>query len=183
MAKTPSRMVPLGTPAPEFSLTDSVSGETLELSDFSAPVLAVMFICNHCPFVKHINRSLVEVAAEYQRKGVDFVAISSNDIENYPEDSPERMRELAREEGYPFPYLFDESQQVAKSYGAECTPDFFVFDAERKLAYRGRFDGSSPGNSVPVDGSELSGALDALLSGQSPSTEQHPSIGCNIKWK
>ncbi|RMF00015.1 MAG: thioredoxin family protein [Chloroflexi bacterium] len=180
----PSTMVPLGTLAPDFALPDVVSGQTVRLAEAkSDKATVVMFICNHCPYVKHVNSQLVALANDYQPKGVAFIAISSNDVENYPEDSPEKMKEVAETLGYPFPYLFDETQDVARAYDAACTPDFFIFDGQMKLVYRGQLDGSRPGNSVPVTGADVRAALDAVLAGQLPSPNQTPSMGCNIKWK
>lgn len=176
-------MIPLGTPAPAFSLPDP-SGKTFALRDFAdAPALLVMFICNHCPFVKHLRSEIADLAKEYQQRGVAIVAINSNDVQNYPDDSPEKMVSEAREAGYTFPYLFDESQTVAKAYEAACTPDFFLYDKDRKLVYRGQFDGSRPGNDVPVTGEDLRAALDTVLAGAPAPEPQQPSIGCNIKWK
>ena len=178
-----SVMTPLGTAAPDFALPDT-EGRTVSRDDFAdAPALLVMFICNHCPFVKHVREELARLGEEYQRRGVAVVAINANDAERYPDDSPQAMRQEASEVGYTFPYLFDESQAVAHAYGAACTPDFFVFDAQRRLAYRGQLDDSRPGNDVPVTGEDLRAALDAVLNGHSPSPEQAPSIGCGIKWK
>jgi len=183
MAQTPSTMIPLGTEAPDFSLSDT-DGKTVRLQDFDdAPALLVMFICNHCPFVKHLREALADFAREYQPKGLAIVAINSNDVENYPDDSPEKMKREKEQIGYPFPYLFDESQDVAKRYKAACTPDFFVFDRERRLVYRGQFDDSRPGNDEPITGIDLRAAVDAALAGKPPSEDQKPSIGCNIKWK
>lgn len=183
MARTPSNMVPLGTPAPDFALPDT-DGTTRSLADFAgSPVLLVTFICNHCPFVKHIQKSFVALANEYLAKGVAVVAISSNDVEAYPQDGPEAMKAEKAAAGYAFPYLFDGTQEIALAYKAACTPDFFVYDRERKLAYRGQMDGSRPGNDVPNDGADLRAALDALLAGTPVSEKQIPSIGCNIKWK
>ncbi len=184
MARTESNMIPLGTKAPDFSLPDTVSGTTMTLDDIaSAKATVLMFLCNHCPYVKHINPGLVELANDYQPKGVAFAAISSNDVENYPDDSPELMKVTAEEEGYPFPYLYDESQEVARAYDAACTPDLYVFDGERRLVYRGQLDRSRPGSDIPVTGKDLRAALDAVLSGQPVNAEQWPSVGCNIKWK
>ncbi len=184
MVLTPSNMLPIGTSAPDFSLPDTVSGKTFNLAELATgKATVIMFICNHCPYVKHVNDELVRLARDYQPRGVGFIAISANDVDNYPDDSPEKMKQLAGELGYTFPYLYDESQTVARAYDAACTPDFFVFDAERKLAYRGRLDGSTPGNALPVTGAELRAALDALLRGELPDSEQNPSVGCNIKWK
>ncbi|MDY0166018.1 MAG: thioredoxin family protein [Thermoguttaceae bacterium] len=183
MVRTPSTMLPLGTQAPDFSLPDP-DGKLVSLSDFSdAPVLLVAFICNHCPFVKHIAEGFAALAKDYQAKGVAVVAINSNDVENYPDDSPAKMAEEIKARGYTFPYLLDETQQVAKAYRAACTPDFYVFDAGRQLVYRGQLDGSRPGNEVPVTGEDLRAALDAALAGRPTADDQKPSIGCNIKWK
>jgi len=183
MAQTPSTMIPLGTPAPPFSLPDP-SGKVFRLEDFpDAQALLVMFICNHCPFVKHLRQPLADFAKEYQQRGVAIVAINSNDVANYPDDSPEKMAEESRLAGYTFPYLFDETQEVAKAYDAACTPDFFLYDKDRKLVYRGQFDDSRPGSDIPVTGKDLRAALDAVLAGQPVPQDQKPSIGCNIKWK
>ncbi|MGE0538107.1 MAG: thioredoxin family protein [Pirellulales bacterium] len=184
MALTPSTMLPLGTPAPDFSLRDAVSGDTVSMSDFAeSPALLVMFLCNHCPFVKHVADELAQLGRDYSDKGVGIVAISSNDIKTHPDDAPEKMEAEARHRGYTFPYLFDEAQEVAKSYRAACTPDFFVFDRERKLAYRGQLDSSRPDSGIPVTGTDLRAALDAVLAGKPTASEQRPSVGCNIKWK
>jgi thiol-disulfide isomerase/thioredoxin len=182
MARTPSHMVPLGTAAAPFSLPD-IDDEIVSLSNCEGEPLLVMFICNHCPFVRHIRAGLSAFAYEYTRKGLSIVAINSNDVETYPDDSPAMMKKEASEAGYVFPYLFDESQDVAKAYGAACTPDFFLFDRDHRLAYRGQFDDSRPGNDVPVTGSSLRAAVDAVLSGRDVPGEQRPSVGCNIKWK
>ncbi len=179
MAMTPSNMLPLGTTAPDFRLPDVSSGETKSLSELkSEKATLVMFICNHCPFVKHVKDQLIALAKDYEDQGVSCVAISSNDVANYPDDSPEKMKE----EGYPFPYLYDESQEVAKAYQAACTPDFYLFDGNLSLVYRGQLDDSRPGNDIPVTGKDIRNALDALLAGESPSEDQKPSVGCNIKW-
>lgn len=184
MAQTASTMLPLGTLAPDFHLLEPLTAKKVSLSDFqNAPALLVMVICNHCPFVKHIRQELVQFARDYQAKGVAIVAINANDVANHPNDSPENMAEDAKSFGYPFPYLYDESQAVAKAYHAACTPDFFLFDANRKLSYRGQFDGSRPGNEVAITGNDLRMAVDAVLAGQPAPSEQRPSIGCNIKWK
>lgn len=184
MAETPSNMLPLGTKAPDFELPDVVSGKTMKLEDFKSPeAVVIMFICNHCPYVKHVNSQLTQLARDYQPKGINFVAISSNDAKNYPEDSPEKMKEYAEKLEYPFPYLYDESQEVAKAYDAACTPDFYVFDRDMKLVYRGRLDESRPGSGKPVTGGDLRDALDSILKGLPVSKEQIPSVGCNIKWK
>jgi peroxiredoxin len=183
MARTPSTMLPLGTAAPDFTLPDTEGGR-VALADFrDAPALLVMFICNHCPFVKHVRHELARIGEEYGRRGAAVVAISSNDAEAYPADAPPRMREEKAEAGYSFPYLFDETQEVAGAYRAACTPDFFVFDGDHRLVYRGQLDDSRPGNGVPVTGADLRAALDALLEGRPVPTEQKPSLGCNIKWR
>ncbi|NVJ45623.1 MAG: thioredoxin family protein [Cytophagia bacterium] len=184
MARTPSNMLPLGTPAPDFKLPDAVSSKILSLDELkSDKATVVMFICNHCPFVKHVDAGIVSLAKDYQAKGVSFIAISSNDVENYPQDSPELMKEEAEKVGYTFPYLYDETQAIAKAYDAACTPDFYVFDADMKCAYRGQLDSSRPGNGVPVTGKDLRAALDEVLEGKEVSAPQIPSLGCNIKWK
>jgi peroxiredoxin len=184
MAQTASTMLlPLGATAPPFELADP-SGRRVSLGSFDgSPALLVAFICSHCPFVKHVRAGFAALAAEYQKRGVAVVAIASNDAKAYPEDGPEGMAAEAREVGYTFPYLFDETQEVAKAYGAACTPDFFLFDRERRLFYRGQMDGSRPGNGVPVTGEDLRGALDAVLEGRPAPDVQRPSLGCNIKWK
>jgi peroxiredoxin len=184
MAATPSTMLPLGTPAPDFTLPDTVSGKTLSLDDLKSDTATlIMFICNHCPYVKHVEHELVRLAKDYQPRGVSFIAISSNDIEAYPADSPEEMNRLAESLGFSFPYLFDESQDVARSYQAACTPDFYIFDGALKLAYRGQLDDSRPSNGMPVTGHDMRAALDAILKGEPVPEPQRPSIGCNIKWK
>ncbi len=184
MALTPSNMIPLGTKAPGFNLPDAVSGTEMSLEQLkSDKATVIMFICNHCPYVKHVQRGLVELANDYISKGVAFIAINSNDVANYPDDSPENMKKDAERLGYPFPYLFDESQQIAKAYDAACTPDFYIFDSELNLVYRGQMDDSRPGNGKPVTGEDIRKALDQILSGQSITEDQIPSIGCNIKWK
>lgn len=184
MARTPSTMLALGTEAPDFALPEPATGRTVSLSSFAeAPVAVVMFLSNHCPFVKHIADGLADFGREYGEKGVAIVAINANDVESYPADAPERMVEEVALRGYTFPYLFDGSQEVAKAYEAACTPDFFVFDADRKLVYRGQFDAARPSLDVPVTGGDLRAACDAALRGDVPVGEQLPSIGCNIKWK
>ena len=184
MSRTPSNMLPLGTLAPDFKLLDTVSGQMLSLNELkSDKATVIMFICNHCPFVKHVDEEIVGLAKDYQAKGVSFIAISSNDVENYPQDSPELMKVEAEKVGYTFPYLYDESQEVAKSYQAACTPDFYVFDAELKCVYRGQLDDSRPGNGQPVTGKDLRSALDCVLNNEKIDFEQRPSLGCNIKWK
>lgn len=183
VARTPSTMAPLGTPAPAFSLPDTV-GRIVSMDDFAgAPALLVMFICNHCPYVKHLRSALASFARENMERGLAVVAINANDAERYPDDSPEAMKREKAAHEYPFPYLHDETQEVALAYGAACTPDFFLFDRDRKLVYRGQFDDSRPGNDVPVTGSDLRVAVDAVLAGEEPPEVQKPSIGCNIKWK
>lgn len=184
MALTESNMLPLGTKAPDFNLPDTVSGKNISLQDISSDkATVIMFTCNHCPYVIHVNPEIVNVSNDYSKKGVNFVAISSNDVENYPMDSPEKMTELAKQEGYNFPYLYDETQEVAKAYDAACTPDFYVFDRNLKLAYRGRLDASRPNSGIPLTGSDLRAALDNVLAGKAVSEVQYPSAGCNIKWK
>ena len=183
MAATPSKMVPLGTPAPDFSLSDT-DGSTVSLSDFDgARALLVMFICNHCPFVKHVQGALARLGREYQERGVAVVAINSNDAEAFPDDAPDKMRVEKARVGYTFPYLFDATQEVARAYQAACTPDFFLYDSGKRLAYRGQLDSSRPGNAVPVTGADLRAALDAVLASRPAPAEQQPSIGCNIKWR
>ena len=184
MVMTPSSMMPLGTSAPYFELQDTVSEKKVSLADLkSETATVIMFICNHCPYVIYVLSGLVKLANDYKPKDVSFIAINANDIENYPEDSPEKMRELARGLGDPFPYLFDETQSVARSYGAACTPDFFIFDNALKCAYRGQLDDSRPGNATPVTGSDIRDALNNILSQKPVNPDQKPSIGCNIKWK
>ncbi|RYU96403.1 thioredoxin family protein [Emticicia agri] len=186
MARTESTMLPIGTLAPIFILPDTITGQLLSLNDLrSEKATVVMFICNHCPYVLHVKDELVKLAKDYQPKGVSFVAISSNDAEQYPQDGPEAMKVFARESGFTFPYLYDESQDVARAYEAACTPDFYVFDGALNLRYRGRLDDSRPKmeNPKPVTGSDLRGALNAILANQLVSEIQYPSMGCNIKWK
>ncbi|MFT4249777.1 MAG: thioredoxin family protein [Candidatus Woesearchaeota archaeon] len=184
MAVTPSNMVPLRSKAHPFTLLDVVSGTKKSYEELREENgVVIMFICNHCPFVKHINQGLVRVANQYQKKGIRFVAISSNDAKNYPEDSPENMKEVAKKQQYPFVYLYDETQEVAKKYKAACTPDFFVYDSNDELFYRGQLDESRPGNDIPVTTSHLQEALNKLLAGEQPPEEQIPSAGCGIKWK
>jgi thiol-disulfide isomerase/thioredoxin len=178
-----STMLPLGTPAPDFRLP-TPDGRLVGRDDVAdAPALLVMFICNHCPYVKHIRSGLAAFARDYRPRGLAIVAINSNDVASYPDDRPEKMAEEARAAGYPFPYLYDETQAVAKAYRAACTPDFFLFDRERRLVYRGQFDDSRPGNDRPVTGRDLRAAADAVLAGRAVAEDQRPSIGCNIKWK
>lgn len=183
MAVTPSNMLPLGTPAPRFCLPDT-AGRTVDIEDFKdSQALLVIFMCNHCPFVKHVRQGLAEMTRDFQKMGVAVVGINANDVASYPEDSVENMAREAKSAGYSFPYLFDESQSVAKAYRAACTPDFFLFDRERKLAYRGQMDESRPNNGIPVTGADLRGAVDAVLKGHPTPKNQKPSIGCNIKWR
>jgi peroxiredoxin len=185
MAYTESTMLPLGTKAPDFELPDTVSGKILHLSGLASPkATVIMFLCNHCPYVLYVNEEIVRIATEYQAKGVAFIGISSNDADNYPEDAPDKMSEHARITGYTFPYLYDETQEVARAYDAACTPDFYVFDANLQLAYRGQLDSSRPKrNPTPSTGEDLRAALEAVLRHQPVSTVQRPSGGCNIKWK
>ena len=183
MALTPSTMLPLGTTAPDFSLPDT-NGKTVSLADLKdAPTLLVIFMCNHCPYVKHIRAGLAQLARDYQPKRVAIVGINSNDAMNYPEDSPARMKDEVKSAGYIFPYLYDETQAVAKAYRAACTPDIYLFDKNHKLVYRGQLDDSRPGNGIPVTGKDLRAALDAVLAGKPVPQNQKASIGCNIKWK
>ena len=183
MAVTASEMLSLGTQAPDFTLVDT-KGNKVSLADFKdAPALLVIFMCNHCPFVKHVFRKLTELVKGYQAQGAAVVGINSNDVSTYPDDSPEMMAKVAEETGFTFPYLYDETQDVAKAYRAACTPDFFLFDKSRKLVYRGQMDDSRPGNDIPVTGTDLTEALDAVLGGIPVNSSQKPSMGCNIKWK
>lgn len=183
MVLTPSTMLPLGTKAPDFALPDT-DGKTVRLADFAdKPALLVAFICNHCPYVKHIAAGFARLANDYQARGVAVVAINSNDVQSHPDDSPAKMRDEVKLRGYKFPYLFDETQKVAQAYHAACTPDFYVFDRDRKLVYRGQLDSSRPDNGIPVTGADLAAALDAALAGKAAPEPQRPSIGCNIKWR
>lgn len=184
MAAVESTMLELGIEAPYFSLHDVLTGKTVTLDDYKGNRgLLVMFICNHCPYVKMIKQEFVKFATEFMPRGIALVAISSNDVENYPDDSPEKMKEDAEQYGYPFPYLFDESQEIAKAYKAACTPDLFLFDEELKLYYRGQFDDARPKNEIKPSGRDLRKATDSMLAGESSPEKQIPSIGCNIKWK
>jgi peroxiredoxin len=184
MARTESAMLALGTPAPVFALPDVVSGRTVELQSVVGPKgLLVMFICRHCPFVKHLEKALAQLGLDYQGKGIGIVAISSNDAANYPDDAPESLAQQARNLGFVFPYLYDETQEAARAYDATCTPDFFLFDDNLQLVYRGQFDSSRPGNEVPITGKDLRAAINALLAGEPIHPIQKPSLGCNIKWK
>lgn len=183
MALTPSTMPELGEPAPDFALP-GISGHTVRRDDFAdAAGLLVVFWCNHCPYVKHLKPAFAERAREWQARGIAIVAINANDADDYPDDDPDRMREDAETFGYTFDYLHDESQQVARDYRAACTPDFFLYDGNRRLFYRGQYDGSRPGNDLPITGADLGHAIDALLAGNPPPAGQKPSIGCNIKWR
>lgn len=183
MALVESNMLPIGTEAPNFHLKDTVSDNYYSLDDLkSDKATVIMFICNHCPFVIHVNPELVRLGNEYRNKGVSFIAISSNDVENYPEDAPDKMAIVAKVLKFPFPYLYDKRQEVAKSYDAACTPDFYVFNSKMNLAYRGRLDQSRPGNSIPLSGEDLRNAIDKTLAGEAVEP-QYPSAGCNIKWK
>ncbi len=184
MALTPSNMLPLGTKAPNFLLMDTVSGNYMSFDQLKSEVATVvMFICNHCPYVIHVNPEILRIANEYRSKGVSFIAISSNDVENYPDDDPDKMRLVAKVLQFPFPYLYDKRQEVAKSYDAACTPDFYVFNGKDELSYRGRLDESSPGNGKKLDGADLRTALDNVISNSPQIENQVPSMGCNIKWK
>lgn len=184
MVLTASTMLGLGTEAPNFQLPDVTTGETVSLDDFSGnKALLVMFICKHCPYVVHVQEELARLGNEYQARDVGVVAIGSNDVDAYPGDAPGELKNMAREHGFQFPYCFDESQAIAKAYTAACTPDFFLFDQDRRLAYRGQLDDSRPGSDAPVTGEDLRGALDTVLAGDTPDPEQQPSLGCNIKWK
>lgn len=184
MALVSSNMLSLGTVAPDFLLTDAISGKIFSYNDLSSKqATLVMFICNHCPYVIHVREQLVLLANEYIAKGVSFIAINSNDVENYPDDSPENMKKIAEQFGYPFAYLFDQNQSVGRAYDAACTPDFYLFDSNNKLAYRGRLDASTPGSALPVTGEDLRFALDDLLAGNTVNPVQTPSMGCSIKWR
>ncbi|TXN35056.1 thioredoxin family protein [Flagellimonas hymeniacidonis] len=183
MARTPSNMLPLGTKAPSFMLIDTVSNTSYTLEDLKGKKgTVVMFICNHCPFVIHVNPEISKLGKEYKDKGIGFIAISSNDVINYPQDAPHLMKQKAAEVGYSFPYLYDETQEVAKAYDAACTPDFYLFDENLKLVYRGQLDDSRPGNELSLTGIDLRSAIEALLNGEQIAEDQKPSIGCNIKW-
>jgi len=184
MAETPSNMLPLGTKAPNFKLFDTVTNQTVSLDALkSETATVIMFICNHCPYVKHIQHKIVEIAKKYQAKACSFVAINSNDIKNYPADSPDKMKQEAEKNHYSFPYLYDETQEIAKAFMAACTPDFYIFDGGLSCVYRGRFDEATPGNNKLVTGKDLTDALDAILAGKNVNEDQKPSVGCNIKWK
>lgn len=184
MARTPSTMLPLGTELPDFSLRNAIDGRTVGAGDLEgAKASLIMFICNHCPFVQHVVDEIGRIARDYQQRGVQVVAINSNDIQAYPQDGPQHMKRLAFSQGWGFPFLFDEEQEAARAFQAACTPDFYVFDGEGKLAYRGQMDDSRPGNDRPVTGADLRAALDAVLAGEAPDEDQTPSIGCNIKWR
>lgn len=184
MAETLSKMIPIGFTAPDFILWDAISNKKRSLNEIkSDKATVIIFICNHCPFVKHVNDELVRLANLYIPKGISFIAINSNDVKNYPEDSPEKMKEYAARLNYPFPYLYDESQEVAKAYDAACTPDFYIFNKDLKCVYRGQLDDSRPSNGKPVTGKDIRNALDAILDKRQVSSHQLPSIGCNIKWK
>src|SRR5712671_531873 len=183
MVQTPSTMLSLGTKAPDFSLLEPATGKKRSLSEFKAPATVIMFICNHCPFVIHVRDEITRLTRDYAAKGVAFVAINSNSVESHPQDGPEHMAELVRELGWTFPFLFDATQDAAKAYHAACTPDFYVFDRDHRLAYRGQLDESRPSNGKPVTGKDLRAAIDDVLAGRPAAAEQRPSIGCNIKWK
>ncbi|GGG59507.1 thioredoxin family protein [Bizionia arctica] len=184
MANTPSNMIPLGTQAPDFNLIDTVSENQYSLNELKGiNATVIMFLSNHCPFVKHVSKEISDIAKNYKSGGVNFIAISSNDVENYPEDSPEKMKQNAIDEGFIFPYLYDKSQKIAKAYDAACTPDFYVFDQDLKLVYRGQLDDSRPGNKIPSTGTDLRHAILCLIDKKENTRTQKPSIGCNIKWR
>jgi glutathione peroxidase-family protein len=183
MALTTSTMLPLGTKAPAFSLPDTISGNTITLDTFKNTPLLIMFICCHCPYVKHVQHELAKLGQDYKEKGLAIVAISSNDVDNYPDDAPDKMKAMAKSLSFNFPFCYDESQKTAIAYQAACTPDFFLFDASQKLVYRGQLDESRPGNNMPVTGKDLRAAIDAVLAGKPISEDQKTSVGCNIKWK
>ncbi|WP_452224098.1 thioredoxin family protein [Lacinutrix chionoecetis] len=184
MARTESNTFENGTLAPEFSLQDVVTNKTMNLHQLKGDKgTVIMFICNHCPFVVHVNKELVNIANQYKEKGIGFIAISSNDVEKYPQDRPELMKQVATNLKYPFPYLYDETQDVAKAYDAACTPDFYVFDANLKATYHGQLDDSRPGNKIKVTGKDIRAAIEAVLKNEAPLETQKPSLGCNIKWK
>ena len=184
MSLTPSTMLALGTPAPNFKLPNITSGNMVSLDDFKGKkALLVMFICRHCPYVQHVEEEIAKIGQDYQNKDIGIISISANDINLYPQDSPENLREMAQELNLDFPYLYDKSQEIAKAYTAACTPDFFLFDKDRKLVYRGQLDDSRPGNNLPVTGKDLRDVIDAILEDKPINPNQKPSIGCNIKWK
>ena len=184
MAFTESNMLPLGTEAPEFLLPDTLSDDEMRFEDIAGEKgTVVMFICNHCPYVIHVNPEIARLSADYMEKGIGFVGISSNDVERYPMDAPDKMKEFAAENGFQFPYLYDESQEVAKTYDAACTPDFYLFDQDKKLVYRGRLDNSRPESGIALSGRDLREAIDLMLAGEAISERQYPSGGCGIKWK
>ncbi|WP_191859145.1 thioredoxin family protein [Hanstruepera ponticola] len=184
MSLTPSNMLPLGTQAPNFNLPDTVSGENYSLNELKGlNATVILFICNHCPFVKHVNSEIAQLAMDYKSKGVNLIAISSNDAESYPEDAPDLMKQNAIDNNFKFPYLYDQTQEVAKAYDAACTPDTYVFDSQLKLVYRGQLDDSRPGNNIPLTGEDVRHALDCVLEQKENTKPQKPSIGCNIKWK
>lgn len=184
MALTPSNMIDLGTKAPDFKLLDTVTGKPYNLKETKdSKATVIMFICNHCPYVKHVILELVKLARDYQSKGIAFIAINANDAITYPEDAPKKMTQLAKQLGFSFPYLYDETQSIAKAYQAACTPDFFIFDKDLLCVYRGQLDGSRPGNKIPVTGKDIRSTLDNILQAKSVNPQQLPSMGCNIKWK
>ena len=184
MAETPSKMIALGTSAPIFTLQDTITGTSYSIEELKGDnATVIMFICNHCPYVIHVIEQLILLPQDYMIKGISFTAINSNDIISYPQDSPPKMKEFGKKHGFSFPYLFDSDQEVARAYGAACTPDFFIFDEKLKLTYRGQLDNSRPGNNIPVSGSDIRNALDRIIAGENVDPVQYPSIGCNIKWK
>lgn len=184
MSLTPSTMLPLGTKAPDFELPDVVSGDTVSLDTFAdKQALLVMFICQHCPFVQHVQQEIAQISKDYADKGLGVVAISANNVDEYPDDSPEKLREMAQKLDFNFPMCYDETQEIAKTYTAACTPDFFLFDGDKNLVYRGQLDDSRPGNDKPITGKDLRTAIEKVLAGKEVDPDQKPSMGCNIKWK
>jgi len=183
MVSTASTMLELGTSAPAFTLPEPLTGKSISLNDYAGKPILIAFVCNHCPYVLHILDAFTEFTREYKEKGLETIAINANDVENYPDDSPEKMAELAKQKGFSFPYLFDESQDIAKAYQAACTPDYFLFDKEHTLVYRGQFDSARPKNDSPITGADMRAAANTVLNGEIPGPDQIASLGCNIKWK